>query len=358
MSSNLPTRLKDFVNELIAMIWPNPLRALNFLGVSIAYKLRSKKVIALPVEMDIEPSNTCNFKCGHCQVTYWDKQPAALTRDTFIQILDLIPHVARVKLQGMGEPLLNKNLISMLQAGEERGIKMFFHTNGSIGDPEKAAQLVKLKNTHVIYSIDGATAETFERVRPGSRFDRIIENILTLTKLKDPKSKLSVSAWSVITQNNIKELPQIVQLAKRIGLNQIVIQPQLTNWGKDKMLIHTDEIQVETESDLFTTKLAEAQAIATDEGIDLSVNESNRFTRQSPCSCAWKNAYIAANGDVVPCSVIADADVVKMGNVFETDFKEIWNSPAYQLLREQITNHDLPEYCKHCYLDADRISDR
>jgi radical SAM protein with 4Fe4S-binding SPASM domain len=358
MSSTLSTRLKEFVKELMPMFWPDPFRAINFLGTRIAYKLRLKRVAALPVEIDIEPSNTCNFKCAHCQVTYWDKKPAALTRDTFIQILDRIPHAARVKLQGMGEPLLNKNLISMLQAGEERGLQMFFHTNGSIGDPEKAAQLVQLKNTQIIYSIDGATAETFEHVRPGSKFDRIVENILTLTKLRDLQSKLSVSAWTVITQNNVRELPQIVRLAKRLGLSQIVIQPQLTNWGKDKMLVHTDEIQVETESDLFTTQLAEAQAIATAEGIDLAVNESNRFTRQTPCSCAWKSTYIAANGDVIPCSVIADADIVKMGNVFETDFKEIWNSPAYQTLREQITNHDLPEYCKHCYLDAEPVSNR
>jgi radical SAM protein with 4Fe4S-binding SPASM domain len=358
MNSTLPTRLKEFAKELMPMLLPNPLRAVNFLGITIAYKLRLKKVPALPVEIDIEPSNTCNFKCGHCQVTYWDKKPAALTLDTFIQILDRIPHAARVKLQGMGEPLLNKNLIPMLQAGEKRGLQMFFHTNGSIGDPEKAAQLVQLKNTHIIYSVDGATAETFERVRPGSRFERIVENILTLTKLRDIKSKLLVSAWTVITQNNVQELAQIVRLAKQLGLTQIVIQPQLTNWGKDKMLVHTDEIQVETESDLFTTQLAEAQAIATAEGINLAVNQSNRFTRQSPCACAWNSTYIAANGDVVPCSVIADADIVKMGNVFETDFKEIWNSPAYQSLREQITNHDLPEYCKHCYLDAEPIGDK
>ncbi len=358
MSSTLPTRLKEFVKELMPMLWPNPLRAINFVGTEMAYKLRLKKVTALPVEIDIEPSNTCNFRCAHCQVTYWDKKPAALTRDSLTQILDSIPHAAKVKLQGMGEPLLNKNLISMLQAGEERGLQMFFHTNGSIGDPEKAAQLVQLKNTQIIYSIDGATAETFERVRPGSKFDRIVENISTLTKLRGFQSKLSISAWTVITQNNVKELAQIVRLIKQLGLSSVVIQPQLTNWGKDKMLAHTDEIQVETESDLFTTQLAEAQEIARAEGIDLAVNESNRFTRQSPCPCPWKSTYIAANGDVIPCSVIADADIVKMGNVFETDFREIWNSPAYQTLREQITNHDLPEYCKHCYLDAEPVSNR
>ena len=172
-----------------------------------------------------------------------------------------------------------------------------------------------------------------------------------LTKLRDINSKLLVSAWTVITQKNIGELPQIVKLAKQLGLDYIAIQPHLTSWGKDEMQARTDQIQVATESDLFAQQLAAAQAVAATEGIDLLVNESNRFSRKKPCPLPWNTSYIAANGDVVPCCVIADADVAKMGNVFETDFAEIWNAPAYQTLRAQIASYNLPDHCQHCYQD-------
>jgi radical SAM protein with 4Fe4S-binding SPASM domain len=330
----------------------HPARIKDLIGVKLAYSLRSKRVPCLPVAIDIEPNNTCNFKCAHCQVTYWDKKPAYFDRDTFVRVLNQIPNLIKVKLQGMGEPLLNKQLIPMLQAGEERGILMHFHTNGSMGSVEKHQELVKLQRTHITYSIDGATAETFEKVRPGSRFTKIVDNILNLTKLRNRGSKLLLSAWTVVTQKNIHELPQIVQLSKKLGLDYIAIQPHLTNWGKAEMTDRTDGIQVTTESDLFADKIAEARSIAAAEGIDLTINQSNRFSKQHPCHWAWKSTYIAANGDVVPCCVVADADVVKMGNVFEQDFKEIWNSPAYQELRSRIASHDLPDYCKHCYLDA------
>lgn len=323
------------------------------MGVRLAYRRRSLKA-PLPVEIDVEPINTCNFKCPHCQVTYWDKEPARFNRDTFLQVLNQIPNLIKIKLQGMGEPLLNKQLIPMLQAGEERGIQMHFYTNGSIGSLEKHQELVKLQRTHITYSIDGATAETFEKVRPGSKFNKIVENILNLTKLRPKHSKLLVSAWTVVTQKNIQELPQIVSLSKKLGLDRIVIQPHLTNWGKETMTDRTDSIQVETESDLFATKIAQAQDIAVSEGLDLDINTSNRFSQDRPCYWPWKSSYIAANGDVVPCCVIADADVVKMGNVFEQEFKEIWNGKAYQELRSKIASHDLPHYCKHCYLDPDR----
>ena len=336
-----------FVRDILR----NPNRGLSWAGTKLAYDLRWKKVPFLPIVIDVEPNNTCNFQCSHCQVTYWDKQPAYFDRKIFVKLLEQIPSLMRVKLQGMGEPLLNKDFIPMLQAGEERGIRMFFNTNGSINDPTKAKQLAQLHRTHMTYSLDGATAETFTQMRKGSRFDRIIENIRMMTSERKSGSNLVMSAWTVVTKKNVRELSSIVRLAKQIGLDKITIQPHLTNWGKEEMLPHTDDIQVDNEPEIFAVELAAAKSVATEVEIEFSVNESNRFCRDKPCQWMWKSAYIAANGDVVPCSIIADSNIVKMGNVFEQDFQEIWNGEAYQSLRERIATHDLPDHCKHCYMD-------
>ena len=343
----LANEVKYFIKDVIR----NPRSGLDWVGTRVAYAMRWKKVPFLPVAIDIEPNNTCNFKCTHCQVTYWDKKPAYFNSEIFIKVLKQIPNLMKVKLQGMGEPLLNKQLIPMLQAGEQQGVRMHFHTNGSICDPVKADRLAQLDRTHITYSIDGATTETFTQMRPGSRFNQIVENIQMLISKRSSGSNLLVSAWTVVTQKNVHELPQIIQLAKKLGLDFIAIQPYLTSWGKEEMESHTNDIQVTTASETFATQLATAKATATEAGIDLIINEYSRFCREKPCAWAWKSAFIAANGDVVPCCVVADSDVVKMGNVFEQDFKEIWNSSAYQELREQISNHDLPEYCKNCYVD-------
>ena len=342
----LANEVKYFIKDVIR----NPRSGLDWVGTRVGYALRWKKVPFLPVAIDIEPNNTCNFKCTHCQVTYWDKKPAYFDSEIFVKVLKQIPNLMKVKLQGMGEPLLNKQLIPMLEAGEQQGVRMHFHTNGSICDPIKADRLAQLDRTHITYSIDGATAETFAQMRPGSRFNQIVENIQMLMS-KRSGSNLLVSAWTVVTQKNVHELPQIIQLAKKLGLDFIAIQPYLTSWGKEDMESHTNDIQVTTASDTFATQLATAKATATDVGIDLIVNEYSRFCHDKPCAWPWKSAFIAANGDVVPCCVVADSDVVKMGNVFEQDFKEIWNSAAYQELRAQIINRDLPEYCKNCYVD-------
>ncbi len=150
-----------------------PLKLWSFFGLKLAYFFKWKKIPFLPVTLDIEPNNNCNFRCPHCQVNYWDKEEVYLDETTFVQILNQLPNLIRVKLQGMGEPLLNKQFIPMLKIGEARGITMLFHSNGSMCHQKIAKQLAQLSNTTIIFSIDGATEETFEKIRPGSKFEQI-----------------------------------------------------------------------------------------------------------------------------------------------------------------------------------------
>ncbi|MGL5834318.1 MAG: radical SAM/SPASM domain-containing protein, partial [Waterburya sp.] len=324
----------------------NPLKLLNLLGLKLAYHFRWQKVPFLPIYLDIEPNNNCNFKCSHCQVTHWDKPIAHIDANSFSHILKQFPNLIRVKLQGMGEPLLNKNLISMLTIGENRGISMRFISNGSLCNQKIAEQLATLKNTEITFSLDGATAEVFEKLRVGGKFAQVIENISNLVKIRNRKQQPVLSTWTVVNHNNIDEVPKIVELAGEIGLDQITLQPFVSDWGKEEMKEHTSSIQVDTNSNKFKDTLEKAKQIAQQESIDLNINTSNFFSEQKPCHWPWKSAYIASNGDVVPCCVLADSDIVKMGNVFEQDFTEIWNSKEYQNLRKKIKTHNLPSFCK------------
>jgi radical SAM protein with 4Fe4S-binding SPASM domain len=84
-------------------------------------------------------------------------------------------------------------------------------------------------------------------------------------------------------------------------------------------------------------------------GMPLKVYRANFLSKEKPCRWPWTSAYVASNGDVVPCCIVADSDTVCMGNVFEQPFGEIWNGPAYRQLREQIRSHQLPSFCHNCY---------
>lgn len=329
-----------------------PKKLLKFLGLRLAYRLKLKKVLFLPDCLDVEPNNTCNFRCPHCQVTHWTKEPSYLKVDSFKHILDQVSPLRHIKLQGMGEPLLNKQIIELLREGEARGIAMSFLSNGSVLTDKIAEHLLELDNTVIWFSVDGATTEVFEKIRVGGKLEKVKANIKNLTKRIGSKQSSQVKIWTVVTQENLHELADIVRLSKELSADSICLQVFLSSWGKDNMKKYVDPVQVECESVALSKSLIECRRVAEEHGINLRIYRNNLLSRKNKCVWPWTSAFIASNGDVVPCCIIANSDTVKMGNVFEEDFSRIWNNKKYQKLRDMIRHHDLPNYCKNCYVDA------
>ena len=327
----------------------NPALIGNYLGIRVCSILKPERVPFLPVHLDIEPNNTCNFRCPHCQVTYWNKERAYLDRGRFGEILDQFPGLIRVKLQGMGEPLLNKDLVGLLREGVARRAEMSIISNGSIYSDELAGELMTLGSTLITFSIDGATAAVFERIRAGSSFEKVKENIARYARARGGAPNPVLAAWTIVTRDNVEELPGIASLTASLGLDHLTIQTFLSDWGKNEMQDRTDPVRVELESERLRASLEGAAARARESGLGISVVSHDYYSSERPCRWPWTSAYIAANGDVVPCCIIADADTVRMGNVFEEDFGSIWNGAAYRELRRRIRENDLPDYCRSCY---------
>ena len=330
----------------------HPRKIINYMGLLIAYVLKWRKIPFLPVVIDIESNNTCNFKCPHCQVTHWGKERAYLDKKSFEKLLYQLPHLTNVKLQGMGEPLLNRQFIPMLESGERRKISMKFFTNGSVCNHKTAERLLTLKNTHIVFSIDGASAEVFEKIRVRSKFEQIKQNIQYLTQIRGTKKQPVISAWCVINRYNVHELPKIVKITNDLRLDSVTLQTFLNDWGKSAMKKHISLFRLDPNSELLTTALKEAMKVAKENHINLRIKYDDFYSKRRVCTWPWTSAYIASNGDVVPCCILADSNIVTMGNVFIEDFSEIWNSYEYQDFRERHRSHNLPDYCKHCYVDV------
>src|ERR1700720_4441740 len=80
----------------------HPLTLARQIALTLTSRLKPLRVPCLPVTLDLEPNNDCNFECPHCQVTHWAKRRFRLGRESFERILDQFPRFAGLKLQGMG----------------------------------------------------------------------------------------------------------------------------------------------------------------------------------------------------------------------------------------------------------------
>ena len=346
---------KKFVDLLSQVKFPA--RIFNDLGIRISYFLKLSYVPFLPSSLDIEPVNYCNFRCPHCQVTHWQKEKKELDYKSFETLIKKLPQLIWIKIQGMGEPLLNKDLIPMLRLGNERSIRMSFTSNGSIFNRNIAEKVANLDNTSITFSIDGASAGVFEKIRVGSRFESVCQNIKQLTEIIGQSDKSpQVKAWMVVTKSNLREVGDVVRLVERLGVRSITFQLFLNDWGKSEMSSYIDDIKLisnNLSSKEIVLALEQAKKIAKEIGVEIRIYYGDFYTKKRICSWPWKSSYICANGDVVPCSILADSETVKMGNVFENSLSEIWNSEKYRNFRDQHINHDLPSYCRHCYLDCE-----
>lgn len=321
-----------------------PRHFLAFFGLRVAHQLRLSHVPILPTGIDIEPNNWCNFRCDHCQVTHWDKPKAQLDVASFSKIISQFPNLLDVKVQGMGEPFLNKSTIDMLEYLDARDIASNTISNGSVLSAKLIARLSKLKRTSIGFSLDGGTKQTFEGIRIRGNFEKVTDNVKSLVS---KAANLDTRFWVVVSNENYKECEDIVRLADWANVPHVIFQTYMTSWGKDDMKEKISEKSV-NQSDI-QDHLDKAIKIGKDKNINVHNSRGNSFTAKQPCKWPWRSMMIDSSGNVIPCSILADSETLSFGNIFEQKVTKIWNSTEYKGFRKAHAQGNIPEACKACY---------
>ena len=150
--------------------------------------------------------------CGYAR----SRDPHRLTQAEFETILPQARAmgVGVVRFTG-GEPLLHKDLVSLIQSGADAGMNMSVITNGYLL-PEKIDSLSEAGLTQIIVSIDGASANTHDSCRkvPG-----LFENcIVGLESARDCGVLTRVN--TVVGPHNYSEMPRLQKRLTSIGVQQ------------------------------------------------------------------------------------------------------------------------------------------
>ena len=97
----------------------------------------------------------------------------------------------------------------MVKKLKDVGIKRVnFSTNASALTEKKSIDLLKAGLDEIRFSIDGYTKETFENVRKGSKFEKVINNCLNFIKLRDKFEFKLKSKLDLENKKNQHELEQ------------------------------------------------------------------------------------------------------------------------------------------------------
>ena len=70
--------------------------------------------------------------------------------------------------------------------------------------------------------------------------------------------------------------------------------------------------------------------------------------KHSLCPVPWMHMALEPDGKIIPCCLTSQHESANLGNINESKFEDIWNSPRMKELRLDMLNGKIPDYCKTC----------
>jgi MoaA/NifB/PqqE/SkfB family radical SAM enzyme len=314
---------------------------------------RFPKLACYPYKIEIEITNKCNKRCIICEHTYWQEPPLDLSFEQFKYIIDQFPHLKWINMTGEGSGFLNKDFLKMIEYARSRDISVNFADEFDFLDENIAKKLVELGVNSIWVSMDGATKETYEKIKVGCNFDRAIKNIKNLIRIKkELKSPLPTIYFRfVITTLNFQEMPKMVELVHSFG-----------DLGEGSKLEFIGLLKFKEVEQFYLPTIPKEIKEATKrkaKELNLSVafthSELNKLRDVSECA-AWHEPYIMMGGYVLPCCAVFMSNRREFlrqhcfGNIFKKPFKEIWYSERYKKFRKMVPkkNSPVPLLCAGC----------
>jgi radical SAM protein with 4Fe4S-binding SPASM domain len=316
----------------------------------------------LPEHLQLEVTSACNLRCTMCLVRYRppvNKLAGAMRPELFRRLVDEVP-VKRLTLQGLGEPLLSPYLPEMIATAVGRGIRVGFNSNATLLHRRRAQELVSSGVDWLHVSLDGARPEVFEAIRDGARFGTVVGNLAGLAEEK--RRVGSTTPWIrvvfVAMRDNVAELPDLVRLLGRIGVDELRVQNLSHSFADTDPAGGYEEIRAFTERqalwtgadlDLATAAFAEARRVAGDAGVRLRL-PGLTDAGGGNCTWPWDAAYVTSAGIVQPCCMVMGDDRVALGDLGTAGFAEIWHGEPYREFRRRLNSAEPPEVCRGCSL--------
>lgn len=322
--------------------------------------------------LQVEVTGACNLACRMCLVRYrpsLDREAAAFPLDRFEALLDRLPDLEEVTLQGLGEPLLHPDLPGMVAAASRRGLRVGFNTNGTLLTHRRIDSLLGAGLSWVHVSVDGATPATFERIRDGARFRQVIRNLRRLVEHRDARGGAPphVQLNTVLMRSNLAELPDVVRLAADIGVDRMWLQAlshDFSDTDDDVTYVairgFTDAEAVWGNGQGEAASVAEARRVADELGLDLRLPDQpdppaggtpdpvTTGEPALPCDWPWTGMYVTHDGKVQPCCMVMGDDRVVLGDLRTEHVDDVWRGPAYEEFRRALWSDEPPDVCRGC----------
>ncbi len=328
-------------------------------------KMKETGEAPLPKRILFEPTQRCNLRCKMC---FFNRdmtvKPNEMTLDEIKKIFDRIKFAKFVNLIG-GEVMLRKDIFDIMDYLKSIGVEIQLGTNATMINESNAERLRSNPNiTAITTSIDG-DRELHNSIR---RTDFAFDN--TIQGMKLVKDKIPTYVVSVVMDDNVEQLPNIVKLMGEVGIKNLTFEyerkytedeleeaSRLMGFPKEAFPLSISKNSSRRyKAELLREKLEESLRLGKSLGVNVGLfpsfllkdldncyNETLRENGKYLCKFLFVGR-IDPQGNLIHCHAIRKA----FGNLLEKSFEEVWNSEEMKEFRKKLLSNNLLPICETC----------
>lgn len=307
---------------------------------------------SFPRELGVVVTTRCNLHCIMCVREISNK---VIPYEAFKKIEALYPYLETLNWQGGEAFLADYFEKAVLAAGEHGQIRQDINTAGVLITKRWAEVLVRV-NMNVMFSIDGVTKETYERIRKGARFEALVRALDDLNEaMAKAGRRIGMALTVVVMRSNYRELELFIDFAKKHGFRDVQINPVLYIEGNENIFQPPDPEAIRF--------LEQAVPRCRQKAAECGIGFMSGLPKTGPvdagpapnrppdpnggpavlCRKPWKKLFvdISRHANVYPecfCPTAA-------GNLLTDGISDIWNSPVMREYRKRLVERSMNGYC-------------
>lgn len=337
----------DSVNKRVAeVVTAVSVREKNLLLNDFEYAMGKIHLESTPEGVGIGAHYGCNAKCVFCLGGKPKLFSLERYKDFFEPRLSSVISKARyVNFCGFGELLLMPGIEEFLDYVNQKipEVNKIYTTNGTpLMNSEVLTLLIKSKSV-VEISLHASNNQLHRLLTRINTFDQIISGIRQLVSMRKHQDYPTISLIFLINTLNIENLPDFVEFAANLGIDEVVCNYMT--------IFHPVHLKLSCffKQEISNASFEKSEQLA--KSLNISIKLPPRFgldcqtNKKHLCSDPWKYFYVENETSVLPCCYAGS----HFGYLDRVDFETIWNGAAYKHLRSSLVEGPTHKWCKYCY---------
>ena len=290
-----------------------------------------------PVYVQFAVTKLCNLKCRMCGSSLSRKLETELTLAQIEKLADTLDklNVGVVLLTG-GEVFLRPDIADIVRIFAKKNFTVRLQTNGILADEEKIKAVYAAGVEEVTISLNTLIPEKQDKITgQNGSWQEIIESIARFSRILPVKGTL-LGVNTVVTKENLEELPQIIRFVTGIGFYSSLIPIHLSPSDEDAFIIrrHSPESAFHPGDSVKIDAIYRQVIGMKRQGYN--IYNSYKFLRNSPaflkgkrinwhCDSPYLYFAISPSGNFLPC-----VDIKTSISMLDDGFVELYHSQDFQ----------------------------